>query len=145
MPALQEDLKDPTGLVQDLTGYYVTPIVANLPKDLPSAITAATTTATRLTTFIASVLEGAVDNILYLPKGFYYGNPLIPFSGELPKILAAVVALSAVVPPLREDLLGALTKVPGIPDATAAAAPLGSLLPNALAGLTAFSPQRGGT
>jgi len=90
-----------------------------VPADLLAAITA----ITPLIAFIASVLESTVDNVLYLPKGFYYGNPLIPFSGIIPDILDSVAGLTTAVPPLGGDLLNALTSLAGSPAAANAMTP----------------------
>lgn len=68
-----------------------------LPTDVPSAIAK----VNLLTALLFDVVSTQVDNLLYLPVGFYYGNPLIPLSGTLPPLLSRVLSLVAAIPPIE--------------------------------------------
>lgn len=109
-------------------------LTSNLSGDVPANLVSAIAAVNPLVAFIASVLEAAVENVLYFPRGFYYGNPLIPFSGIIPGVLASAAGPPAIIPPLDGQLLNALTNLAGLPTAVA---PLEGLLPSILAGLPA--------
>ncbi len=82
----------------------------SLPKDLPQTIAA----LSKLTLVAADLVESAIRAAIYLPQGFYYGNPLIPFSGTLPRVLSDTTELISAIP-LAQNLLPAI--LAGVPAA----------------------------
>ncbi len=104
------------GLVADLNQN----LGGILPADVPSAIAK----VNFLVALLFDVISTQVENVLYLPVGFFYGNPLIPLSGTVPSLLSNVLSLVAAIPPVQLPA--------GVTDATA---PLRQILSTVLGSL----------
>ncbi|KAJ8108266.1 hypothetical protein OPT61_g8285 [Boeremia exigua] len=102
------------------------------PQDAPSTIAQ----INKLLALATSVVGAQISNLLYLPVGFFYGNPLIPFSGILPGVLSSALGLAAGIPPL--PLPAAAT-----PLVAPLVAPLKQILPTILAAVKLPDPRYG--